>query len=304
MTGFSPEQDTDHWGAALNATYRTDFFNVQYIGGYRDLHYSASHSTSGRNIDFPLRRAGQRVSAAGSSPPTIRSRDDFTSQERYYGNFSALIWDTTSESRDARAALHLARRCGAAHLGGRPLQVQGRAGAYSSASRSTTTRTSPYLEFNQGETIGESESVYADLTFALTDRLRVTGGARYSDESKERDRVQLHRRPRHQRRRDSHQHARLPDDGPRAAPSRIPTPNGDGVPNTVKDFVLLYQAGVAPFGVSDTLDEFLAGQCVQASAFQGTCAGYPGLGFAFRQRDRAARRELRQLRRLALPRRL
>src|SRR4029450_8980920 len=43
-----------------------------------------------------------------------------------------------------------------------------------------------YLEFNQGSTIGESKSAYADVTWAVTDRLRVTAGARYSDESKER----------------------------------------------------------------------------------------------------------------------
>ncbi len=66
MTGFSPEQDTDHWGAALNANYRTHDLNVQYIGGYRDLSYSASHSTSGRNIDFPLGCSRRRGTRRGS----------------------------------------------------------------------------------------------------------------------------------------------------------------------------------------------------------------------------------------------
>ena len=44
-----------------------------------------------------------------------------------------------------------------------------------------------YLGFNQGSTIGESKSAYADVTWAVTDRLRLTAGARYSDESKERE---------------------------------------------------------------------------------------------------------------------
>ncbi len=60
-----------------------------------------------------------------------------------------------------------------------------------------------------------------------------------------------------------------------------PDADGDGVRNTLNDLILLYRAGVARFGVNDTLDEFLAGQCVQASQFQGTCANYPGLGFGF-----------------------
>lgn len=277
MVGFSPEQDTDHWGAALNATYRTGFANVQYIGGYRDLAYSASHSTSGRNIDFPLDEQVV-VERGGIVAPTDPQAPAFV-EERYYGNFSALIWDTTSETQthelrftspdDAdrltwALGLYKFKEEQAVFLG-IPLDYN---------------TNLPYLEFNQGETVGESESVYADVTFALTDRLRVTGGARYSDESKERVGFNFI--------------AGLDTNGVAIRTNtpgfrmtgldrglKNPDANGDGVPNTVEDFILLYQAGVASFGVSDTLDEFLAGQCVQASAFQGTCAGYPGLGVAF-----------------------
>ena len=277
MTGFSPEQDTDHWGAALNATYRTDYFNVQYIGGYRDLSYSASHSTSGRNIDFPLDE--QVVVERGGIVTPDDPLAPLYIEERYYGNYSALIWDTTSETETHElrftspddterlmwaVGLYSFKEEQAVFLG-IPLDYN---------------TNLPYLEFNQGETIGESESVYADVTFALTERLRLTGGARYSDESKERTGFNFI--------------AGLDTNG---VAIRTNTPgfrmtgldrtltnpdaNGDGVPNTVEDFVLLYQAGVSQFGVSDTLDEFLAGQCVQASAFQGTCDAYPGLGFAF-----------------------
>ncbi len=48
-----------------------------------------------------------------------------------------------------------------------------------------------------------------------------------------------------------------------------PDADGDGVRNTLNDLILLYRAGVAAFGVNDTLDEFLAGECVQASAVPG-----------------------------------
>lgn len=277
MVGFTPVQDTDHWGASLNATYRTDFVNVQYIGGYRDLHYTASHSTSGRNLDF----AGDErvvVERGGIVTPDDPLAPAYV-QERYYGNYSALIWDTTSESKthelrftspdDAErltwaVGLYRFEEEQAVFLG-IPLDYN---------------TNLPYLEFNQGETIGESDSAYADLSFAFTDRLRVTGGARYSDESKQRTGFNFI--------------AGLNTNGVAIRTNtpgfqmtglgrtlRIPDANGDGVPNTVEDFILLYQAGVASFGVSDTLDEFLAGQCVQASAFQGTCDNYPGLGVAF-----------------------
>ena len=44
----------------------------------------------------------------------------------------------------------------------------------------------PYLEFNQGSTNGVSKSGYADATYAITPQWKVTAGARYSNESKDR----------------------------------------------------------------------------------------------------------------------
>ena len=102
----------------------------------------------------------------------------------------------------------------------------------------------PYLEFNQGSTIGESESAYADMTFAITDRLRITAGARYSDESKEREGFNF-----------------IAGFNTNGVAMRVGTPgfrmtglsrtiknpdaDGDGVRNTLNDLILLYQAGVA-----------------------------------------------------------
>ncbi len=57
---------------------------------------------------------------------------------------------------------------------------------------------------------------------------------------------------------------------------RNPDANGDGVPNTIEDFVMLYQAGIASYGVNDTLDTFLNGGCEQSSQFQGTLRGLSG----------------------------
>ncbi len=277
MVGFTPVQDTDHWGAAFNATFRTDFVNVQYIGGYRDLSYSASHSTGGRNIDYAgdERMAVERGGIVAPDDPLAQ----LYVEERYYGNYSALIWDTTSETTTHELrftspgdAERLTWALGFYRFEEEQAVFLGIPLDYNT--------NLPYLEFNQGETLGESDSMYADVSFALTDRLRITGGARYSDESKERTGFNFI--------------AGLDANGVAIRTNtpgfrmtglgrgiRNPDADGDGTPNTVADFVLLYQAGVAAFGVNDTLDEFLAGDCVQASAFQGTCDSYPGLGFAF-----------------------
>ena len=237
---------------------------------------SISHSNNGRNYDFDGDEAADsdsRQCGAGDSPLA----DEYV-EERYYGSYGALIWDTTSESRTHELrftspddAERLTWAVGVYKFKEEQAVFLGIPLDYTDL---------PYLEFNQGETIGESESVYADITFALTERLRITGGARYSDESKERDGFNF-----------------IAGFDTNGVAMRTGTPgfrmtglsrgimspdaNGDGVRNTLEDFVLLYQAGVASFGVNDTLDEFLAGQCVQASQFGGTCAGYPGLGLAF-----------------------
>ena len=213
MIGFSPVQDTDHWGASLNATYYTDFMNVQYIGGYRDLHFTASHSTGGRNIDFDQdeRIFVQRDNVIPSTDP----RADAYIAERYYGGYSALIWDTTSESNTHELrftspddADRLTWALGLYRFKEDQSVFLGIPFDYNI--------NLPYLEFNQGDTVGESKSAYTDMTFAVTPRLRVTAGARYSDESKERTGFNFIAGSRHERRRDPHQYAGLQDD--RTAP--------------------------------------------------------------------------------------
>jgi iron complex outermembrane receptor protein len=277
MVGFSPVQDTDHWGMSLNATFRTDFVNVQYIGGYRDLHYTNTHPDSGRNLDFDGDEAIV-VDRGGLVDPDDPLADEFIA-ERYYGNNSGLIWDATSEGRTHElrftspdSAERLTWALGFYRFKEEQAVFLGIPLDYSVDL--------PYLEFNQGTTIGESESAYLDMTFAITDRLRITGGARYSDESKEREGFNFI--------------AGLNTGGVAIRTNtpgfrmtglnrqiKSPDANGDGVPNTVADLVLLYQAGIAAYGVNDTLDEFLAGQCVQASQFNNSCAGFTGLGFGF-----------------------
>jgi len=277
MVGFDPTQDTRHWGLSLNTTYKTDFLNIQYIGAYRDLHYQSDHPTGGRDYAFPgeddinIERGG-----------FVHPGDPLAQQyllERVYGNYSALIWDTTSKmhSHELRfTSPDTAER------------ITWAAGLYYFKEHQDVflgipqdyTTSLPYLEFNQGSTNGESKSGYGDITFAVTDKWKVTGGARYSNESKDRDGFNFI--------------AGLDTNGVAirsgtpgfsmaglARALRNPDADGDGVANTLADLVALYRAGIVSYGVNDTTATFLSGGCVQASAFGSTCANYPGLKFGF-----------------------
>ena len=272
MVAFDPTQDTRHWGLSLNATYKTDFVNVQYIGAYRSLHYQSDHPSNGRDYAFPgddnanIERGG-----------FVHTGDPLAAQylaERVYGNYSALIWDTTSKmhTHELRftspdSASRLTWAAGLYYFKEHQDVFLGIPQDYN---------TLPYLEFNQGSTNGESKSGYGDLTFAVTDKWKVTAGARYSKESKDRDGFNFI--------------AGFDTNGVAirtgtpgfsmaglARALRNPDANGNGVPNELADIVALYRAGVTSYGINDTLATFLAGGCVQASAFGGTCANYPGL---------------------------
>ena len=195
---------------------------MQYIGGYRDLHYTNSLSTSGRNYRLRRRRA-----PAGDPRQPDRSerpaRATSSSRERYYGNYSALIWDATSESRTHELRFtspdNAERLTWAVGL----YKFKEEQGVFLGIPLDYSTDL-PYLEFNQGSTIGESESAYADLTFAVTDRLRITAGARYSDESKEREGFNFIAGFNTNGVADAHRHAGLPHDRSQPQRSRIRTP--------------------------------------------------------------------------------
>lgn len=277
LVGFSPTQDTRHYGLSINTTFKTDFLNIQYIGAYRDLHYQSDHPTGGRDYAFAGDDNAQILNGGFVKPGDPLAEQYLN--ERVYGNYSALIWDTTSKehthelrftSPDTASTLTWA--AGLYYFKEHQEVFLGIPLDYSNSL--------PYLEFNQGSVNGESKSGYGDITWAVTDRWKVTGGARYSNESKDRTGFNFI--------------AGLDTNGvairtgtpgfSMAGLSRAlrnPDANGDGVANTLADVVALYRAGITSYGINDTLSTFLSGGCVQASAFGGTCANYPGLKTAF-----------------------
>ena len=208
----APVQDTDHWGDGAECDFPHRFpERAVHRRLSRPALQRTAIPTGGRNIDFDGdERVAVRARRSRRSRP-IRSRTS-SSQERYYGNYSALIWDTTSESRTHELRLTSPDSARTADLGVGLLQIQGRAGrvpGHSARLLHQSARTSSSIKARRS---ANPNPHMLDVTFALTDRLRITGGARYSDESKERVGLQLHRRPEHERRRHSHEHARFSDD--------------------------------------------------------------------------------------------
>lgn len=168
---ITPEEDTTHWGVKLNLEYDGDGFNVEYIGSYRDLVYDYEFVTPATPFypgifDFDN-------SIPGSNPLSAGDID----------NFSRVAFTTDSESQvhelrifsedDAR----LIWSAGAFYFKEDQRTFLGTTGdrnAFFSG-----------IEFNQ-RTSTDSYSLYGDATFEVTDRFRVTGGIRYTNDTKER----------------------------------------------------------------------------------------------------------------------
>jgi hypothetical protein len=163
QVGFNPTQDTRHWGMSLNTTFKTDYLNVQYIGAYRSLHYISDHPTGGRDYSFPGDDAIS-IERGGLAQPGTPQGDQYLA-ERVYGNYSALDWDTTSKEHTHElrftspdSAEQLTWAAGLYYFREHQDVFLGIPQDYNTST--------PYLEFNQGSTNGESKSGYGDLTYA------------------------------------------------------------------------------------------------------------------------------------------
>lgn len=161
--GFTPKEDTEHWGFKAHLEYEFDNFNVEYIGSYRDLVYDYEFITpAGPNYNGALQ--------------TLQPFDSV------FDNFSRVKFTTDSES-----VVHEIR------LFGEEENFLWTAGAFyflenQATFLGTTGDRNPFfqgVEFNQ-RTDTESVSLYADATYNVSDRFRLTGGLRYTEDEKER----------------------------------------------------------------------------------------------------------------------
>jgi iron complex outermembrane receptor protein len=160
--GFTPEEDTEHWGLKAELTYDGDGFNVEYIASMRDLVFDYEFVT-------PVSPFYDGVFA------NLGPLD--------YDNFSRIRFTTDSESRIHELRLF-------ADEGGR-LYWSGGVFYFEEDQRTflgTTGDRNPFfqgVEFNQ-TTATKSLSFYGDATFDVTEDFRLSAGLRHTSDEKDR----------------------------------------------------------------------------------------------------------------------
>ena len=138
-----------------------------------------------------------------------------------------------------------------------------------------------YLEFNQGSTIGESESAYADLTFALDRPAAHHRGRALLGRKQGARGLQLHRRLQHQRCGDARRHAGLPHDRAQPHHQEIRTPTATACATRSTTWSCCTRPASPRSASTTRWTSSSPAAAWTSSEFQGTCAGYPGLGVAF-----------------------
>lgn len=160
--GFTPDENTDHFGVKGQFDYDGKGFNIEYIGSYRDLVY-----------DYEF------VTPAGPFYPGVLD----TLGPLDFDNFNRIRFITDSESiiQELRFFSDDNKR------------ITWTAGGFFFKENQrtflgTTGDRNPFfqgVEFNQTtDTI--SYSFYADATYKFTDKFRLTGGIRYTNDEKQR----------------------------------------------------------------------------------------------------------------------
>jgi iron complex outermembrane recepter protein len=250
--GFTPIQNTDHWGVRTAITYEADPLTIEYTGSYRDSVYDYEAATPLTPF-FPgvidaLSRRSAGASAADAAIFLSEALDNFSRfrsisdsrshfhELRFFNNKGPFIWSLGAQyfREDIFSFL--------GSTGDRNPFFQG-------------------VEFNTNVDT-DALATYGDFTYSVTNKFRVTGGVRYTTDRKERSGVA------------ARYGLALGDDnfncclGVRtgtegfefAAGGRTiinPDTNGDG---TISDAeVFQFQAnGVERFGARDNLGEILA----------------------------------------------
>lgn len=165
--GITPDEDTEHYGIKGQVDYKGDWFNVEYIGSFRDLVYDYEFIT-------PI---------APDFPGALETFDALT-----FDNFNRIRFTTDSES----LVQELRFFDDGVKVGEGELDWTVGGFYFNEDQRTflgTTGDRNPFfqgVEFNQ-TTDTESFSAYTDVTYHLPgDKARVSGGLRYTNDDKSR----------------------------------------------------------------------------------------------------------------------
>jgi iron complex outermembrane recepter protein len=169
--GFTPVVDTKHFGARLTATYVTDPFSVELTSSYRDVVYNYNAVTPVSPFyDGVLEILGALPGTLEEELDNFSRFQSITDSKSYYNelrifnNKGPFIWSLGGLyfKEDQYAFL--------GSTGDRGLFFQG-------------------IEFNNPDVNTKSYAFYGDVTYEVTDRFRLTGGLRYTDDRKSREGV-------------------------------------------------------------------------------------------------------------------
>ena len=272
--GFTPIQNTDHWGVRTAITYEADPFTIEYTGSYRDSVYDYEAATPLTPF-FPgvIDALSRRSAGASEADAAIFLREALDNFSRFRS-----ISDSRSHFHELRVFNNKAPfvwSLGAQYFREDIFSFLG-----------STGDRNPFFQGVEFNTNVDTDALatYGDFTYSVTDRFRVTGGVRYTTDRKERTGVA------------ARYGLALGDDnfncclGVRtgtegfefAAGGRTiinPDTNGDG---TISDAeVFQFQAnGIARFGARDNLGAILAAGPV-AGHFDDVPNGVPCLDTNF-----------------------
>ena len=171
--GFTPIQNTDHWGVRTAITYEADPFTIEYTGSYRDSVYDYEAATPLTPF-FPGVIDALSGGAGNPNRATIlaQSLDNFSRfrsisdsrshfhELRFFNSEGPFVWSLGAQyfREDIFSFL--------GSTGDRNPFFQG-------------------VEFNTNVDT-DSLAAYGDFTYSVTDRFRFTAGVRYTTDRKER----------------------------------------------------------------------------------------------------------------------
>lgn len=163
--GAQPSEDMTHQGARLEVTYDTGPAIIEALGSYRDLSYRQVTGASAGVVDENFR---YNDPLAPIDPDNWYSTYWFTKSQSWVAELRASSPDTARLRWTAGGFLLFEDQQIVL------AQVNDHVGGYGGA------------EFNMPDVNGDSQAVFADATFDVTEVFRVLGGVRLTHETKSR----------------------------------------------------------------------------------------------------------------------
>lgn len=233
--GMQPSEDTTHQGGRVQVDVDLGAFTLEALGSYRDLSYRQITGSSAGVVDEGFDFATAATDAFGGAYW-------YTKSQSWVGEIRAFAPDTSTFRWTAGGFLLIEDQQVVL------AQTSDFATGYGGA------------EFNMPDVNGDSQAIYADATFDITDAFRVLGGVRLTHETKSRKNglaLSLSNFP--------GQGVRWGTEGYRPAffeRDIYALPPGGG---TLEDRVNLFLDGVGSFGARDTIPTLVCADPVQAA---------------------------------------